>query len=75
MIKKCKSFDAFIVYIHSHGIKNTILCKNSYERNEQNESVFRRVIHFDKIIELFKDENCENLKNKPKLIFLNFCRN
>ena len=70
--EKCKRFNAFVLYIHTHGIADHILCKNSYEKNENDE--ITKVIHFHQIIELFKDQNCENLKNKPKLIFLDFCR-
>ena len=58
-----------LLYIHTHGKKERILCKNSYERNEQNENVLTKVVHFDQIIQQFKDENCKNLINKPKLVF------
>ena len=70
--EKCKSIDAFVLYIHTHGIADHILCKNSYEKNENDE--ITKVIHFHQIIELFKDQNCENLKNKPKIIFFDCCR-
>ena len=73
--KKCKSFDAFVLYINTHGIHDTILCKNSYEKNEKDEIVITKTIHFHEIIELFKDENCEYLLDKPKLIIFDCCRN
>ena len=60
--EKCKSFDGFVLYIHTHGIQDTILCKNSNK------------IPFHRIKELFKDEKCQYLKNKPKIIFLDCCR-
>ena len=73
--EKCKSFDAFVLYIHTHGIADHILCKNSYEKNENDEIIITKIINFHQIIELFKDENCKNLINKPKLIFFDCCRN
>ena len=71
--QKCNLYDAFVLYIHIHGIEDTILCKNSYQRN-QHEIVLTNVIHFEQIVELFKDENCQLLRNKPKLIFFDCCR-
>ena len=67
--EKCKRFVGFVLYIHSNGIQDTILCENSYEKDENDENILTKVIHFYQIIELFKDENCENLRDKPKLIF------
>ena len=61
--EKCKSFDAFVLYIHSHGIQDTILCKNNNR------------IHFNQITQLFSDKKCQNLISKPKIIFLDCCRN
>ena len=61
--EECKSYDAFTLYIHTHGIDDTILCKNNNR------------IHFYQIVEIFKDENCEALKNKPKIIIFDCCRN
>ena len=55
--EKYKFFDAFVLYIYTHGIADKILCKNS------------EYIHHQQIIELFSDENCLNLTNKPKLLF------
>ena len=66
--EKTKPFDAFVLYIHSHAILDRILCKNSYERNQLNQVVLTRKIHFYQIIKLFKDENCEYLIDKPKII-------
>ena len=60
--ENCKSFDAFVLYIHSHGISDSILCSNN------------KVIRFYQIIELFQDEICGNLLDKPKLIFFDCCR-
>ena len=60
--EKCKSFDAFVLYIHSHGITDSILCSNN------------KTVKFYEIIELFQDEICENLLNKPKIIFFDCCR-
>ena len=59
---QCKSYDAFVLYIHTHGIEDTIWCSNN------------KRIDFYKIIEIFKDENCEYLIDKPKIIFFD-CRN
>ena len=73
--KECKLYGAFVLYIHTHGIADKILCTNSYEKNEKNEYVLAKAIHFYEIIELFEDENCEHLLNKPKLIFFDCCRN
>ena len=73
--EKCKSFDAFVLYIHTHGIQDTILCKNSYEKDENNKNILTKQIHFHQIIELFKGKNCEYLKHKPKIIFFDCCRN
>ena len=61
--EKCKSLDALVLYIHSHGIKDTILCKNNNR------------IHFNQITELFSDKKCQHLINKPKIIFFDCCRN
>ena len=72
--EKCKLFDAFVLYIHTHGIADHILCKNSYEQDEKNKTKVTKVIHFHEIIKMFKDENCENLLNKPKIIFFDCCR-
>ena len=73
--EKCKSFDAFVLYIHSHGLQDTILCKNSFDKNENDENVVnKKVIHFNQIIGLFSDQKCEYLKNKPKIIFFDCCR-
>ena len=58
-----KSNDAFVLYIHTHGIADSILCSNN------------KMIKFYEIIGLFQDEICENLINKPKLIFFDCCRN
>ena len=60
--ERCKSFDAFVLYIHSHGIADSILCSNN------------KAIKFYEIIELFQDDICENLLEKPKLIFFDCCR-
>ena len=59
---ECKDHNAFILYIFSHGIKDGILCSNN------------ELIHFYQIIELFKDQNCGNLKDKLKFIFFDCCR-
>ena len=58
-----KSYDAFVLYIHTHGIADSILCSNN------------ELIKFYEIIGLFQDEICENFINKPKLIFFDCCRN
>ena len=60
--EKCKLFDAFVLYIYSHGIADSILCSNN------------KTIKFYEIIEIFQDEICENLSNKPKIIFFDCCR-
>ena len=64
MIKKeeCKEHDAFVLYIYTHGIQDTILCSNN------------RTLHFHEIIHLFRDENCQYLRNEPKLIFFDYRR-
>ena len=72
--ENCRSFDAFVLYIHTHGILDHILCKNSFEKSENGEYIITKAIHFHEIIALFKNENCENLKNKPKLLFFDCCR-
>ena len=59
---ECKDHDAFILYIFSHGVEDSILCSNN------------KLIHFSQIIELFKNQNCENLKDKLKFIFFDCCR-
>lgn len=60
--EQCKEHDAFVLYIHTHGVQDTILCSNN------------RTLHFHEILNLFRDENCEYLTNKPKLIFFDCCR-
>lgn len=72
--EECELYDAFILYIHTHGIADTILCKNSFERNKNGQSVLTKCIHFHQIINIFKDDNCEALKNKPKIVIFDCCR-
>ena len=72
---ECKSYDAFVLYIHTHGFGDSILCKNSYVKDEANEVLLTNIIHFHQIIEIFKNENCENLLHRPKLIFFDCERN
>lgn len=50
-------------YIHTDGIGHSILYKNN------------KKIYFNQIIQLFKDQNCEHLINKPKFICFDCCRN
>ena len=71
---KCESLDAFVLYIHTHRIADHILCKNSYGKDEENKNIVTNVIHFNKIIKLFSDKNCEKLLKKPKIIFFDCCR-
>lgn len=59
---QCKPYDAFVLYIHSHGIQDTILCKNN------------QIIQFYQIIQIFKDDNSENWKNKPKMMVFDCCK-
>ena len=60
--EECSSYDAFVLYISSHGKRDEILCKNN------------QTIYFHQITKCFKDKNCENFVNKPKIIFLDCCR-
>ena len=60
--EECKTYDAFVLYINSHGLGDTILCKNLNR------------IHFHHIIELFQDESSKNLINKPKILFFDCVR-
>ena len=79
--EKSKSYDTFI---YTHEIQDTILCKNSYEKDEKDEKddekdekdekVLIKIVYFHEIVKLFKDENCEYLKDKPKLIIFDCCR-
>ena len=71
--EKCEKYDAFVLYIHTHGVADTILCNNSCIKIENNETTLTNVIHFNQITEIFKNDNYVHLINKPKLIFFDFC--
>ena len=60
--EKCKSIDAFVLYIHSRGIADLILCSNN------------KTVRYE-IIQEFNNEICKNLINKPKIIFFDCRRN
>ena len=44
------------------------------EKDEKDEKVLIKIVYFHEIVKLFKDENCEYLKDKPKLIIFDCCR-
>ena len=60
--EECKNHDAFVLYIHTHGIGETIISSNGMR------------IRTNDIIKLFANENCPNLVNKPKILFFDCCR-
>ena len=47
--EKCEKYDAFVLYIHTHGVADTILCNNSCIKIENNETTLTNVIHFNQI--------------------------
>ena len=52
--EECKNRDAFVLYIHTHGIGESVIASD------------RSRIKINDIIKLFTDECCPNLINKPK---------
>ena len=62
-MKKSIMKNAFVLYIHSHGIADLILCSNN------------KTVRFYEIIQEFNNEICKNLINKPKIIFFDSRRN
>ena len=54
--------DALAVIILSHGSKNGIYGSDGH------------ILSVDTILEMFNNENCPNLRNKPKMFFLSACR-
>ena len=65
LIKKEENeyYDAFVLYVHTHGEDECILSANC------------KKIKINEIIKLFADDNCHpNLIDKPKILFFDCCR-
>lgn len=60
--KIVKNHSAFILYITSHGNENGF------------ESADGILIKIKEVLEYFSDQNCEDLRRKPKIILLDFCQ-
>ena len=60
--EECKNHDAFVLYIHTHGIGESVIASD------------RSRIKINDIIKLFTDENCPILINKPKILIFDCCR-
>ena len=58
----CKSHDSFILYIHSHGLKNGFLTSNNI------------IISYNEVIKMFSNRKCKNFTKKPKIILFDCCR-
>lgn len=54
--------EAIAIVISSHGNIHGVRCSNG------------DLIQYTSIINVFSDDNCPNLRNKPKIILFNCCR-
>lgn len=60
--EECNKHDSFVLYIHSHGMKDGFFTANN------------NLMEFEEIIKIFANSTCKNFINKPKLIFFDCCR-
>ena len=57
-----KDHDAIVISLNSHGYSEHYLCGDN------------RSVTFDEVLDIFSNDKCEHLKNKPKIILFNCCR-
>lgn len=57
-----RTHEAIVIAINSHGDMNGILCSNG------------ELTPYNSIINIFSNENCKELKRKPKIFLFNSCR-
>lgn len=60
--KDLLNHEAIVIVINAHGNKNGIQCSNG------------KIVPYNSIINRFTDKNCRKLRNKPKIILFNCCR-
>lgn len=69
-------YDCFVCIISSHGAEVPLSRLLDPDRKLRQHVIFTRdgEIPTDKILEVFSDDRCENLKGKPRMFFIQACR-
>jgi hypothetical protein len=62
--------NAFVLIILSHGDNHGVLGKHYESRDKTPEEILK----VEEIVELLNNQNCEYLKDRPKLVFIQACR-
>ena len=60
--EELKDHEAIVISLNSHG------CSKHYQCTDN------KLVRFNEVLDIFSDDKCEHLRNKPKIILFNCCR-